>query len=87
MNPVSSKVPLLGRSISEKDIPGHFTTGSETLRQLETGRSGILAATQSLEDRGGQSNKHFPFDQISPPFFVQKMTAYWYRPAAINART
>jgi hypothetical protein len=52
MNPVSSKVPLLGRSISEKDIPGYFTTGPETLQQLETGRSGILAATQSLEDRG-----------------------------------
>ena len=86
MDPVSSKVPLLGRSISEKDILGCFTTGLETLQQLETGRSGILAATQSLEDRG-QSNKHFPFDQISPPFFVQKMTAYWYRPAAINART
>ena len=60
MNPVRSKVPLLGRSISEKDIPGYFTTGPETLQQLETGRSGILAATQSLEDRGGAIQQVLP---------------------------
>jgi DNA-binding NarL/FixJ family response regulator len=37
----------------QKDVLGCFTTGAETLQQLEASRSGILVATQSLEDMGG----------------------------------
>ena len=47
------KGAALGSINLGKDIPGYFTTGSETLRQLETGRSGIFVATQSLKDIGG----------------------------------